>query len=325
MFSKTLLKRSLGADNNVWLTLSAVLVLACTGTAQKTSSVSSSAETTAPVALAIVPTEKMDAWFAASVDRLNGGQFVELLDPIMDGQLSRIMEAIKRKSPESFNRLVAVSDIPARQFLSILDNLSGGQVSAAFSNSFPSTFGRPRRASLDTMSGLSLGYSKKSLDPMSGVSFGAPSKRNFDEIDRTGFSGFAKRRSEFDELDRSGFSGFAKRRSEFDELDRTGFSGFAKRRSNEFDELDRSGFSGFAKRRSNEFDEMDRSGFSGFAKRFNFDELDRYSGFTGFMHKRRLNPVASMAMSRSKQQAAAMEASKSQPESASAVKQQTKA
>ncbi len=58
---------------------------------------SSSAETTAPVALAIVPTEKMDAWFAASVDRLNGGQFVELLDPIMDGQLSRIMEAIKRK------------------------------------------------------------------------------------------------------------------------------------------------------------------------------------------------------------------------------------
>lgn len=57
---------------------------------------SSSAESTIPT-LALVPTEKMDAWFAVSLDRLNGGQIVELLDPIMEGQLSRIIAAIKRK------------------------------------------------------------------------------------------------------------------------------------------------------------------------------------------------------------------------------------
>ena len=192
----------------------------------------------------------------------------------------------------------------------ILNNLSNGEIAQLLAEEFPSLF-RPRRSSLDTMSGLSLGYAKKrrfviacthcsfnlfvrclciSLDPMSGISFGAPSKRlyggNFDEIDRTGFSGFAKRRSNFDEMDRSGFSGFAKRRSDFDEIDHSGFSGFAKRRS-DFDEIDRSGFSGFAKRRS-DFDEIDRSGFSGFAKRFNFDELDR-NGFTGFMAKREID------------------------------------
>lgn len=231
------------------------------------------------------------AQIADSLDHLNGAQFVELADPLMDGRLRWIIEQIKTTYPSKIlNRLQYIPELPSRQFLQILNNLSNGEIAQLLAEEFPSLF-RPRRSSLDTMSGLSLGYAKKrSLDPMSGISFGAPSKRlyggNFDEIDRTGFSGFAKRRSNFDEIDRSGFSGFAKRRSDFDEIDHSGFSGFAKRRS-DFDEIDRSGFSGFAKRRS-DFDEIDRSGFSGFAKRFNFDELDR-NGFTGFMAKREID------------------------------------
>lgn len=58
----------------------------------------------------------------------------------------------------------------------------------------------------------------------SGITFGNE-KRNFDEIDRTGFSGFAKKN--FDEIDRSGFDGFVKKN--FDEIDRVGFGSFVKR------------------------------------------------------------------------------------------------
>merc|ERR1712192_52533 len=79
---------------------------------------------------------------------------------------------------------------------------------------------------------------KRGYDAMSGLTFGKK-KRNFDEIDISGFRGFQK--GNFDEIDRSGFRGFQKRN--FDEIDSSGFRGFSKRN---FDEIDRSGFNGFA-------------------------------------------------------------------------------
>merc|ERR1711962_1901708 len=67
-----------------------------------------------------------------------------------------------------------------------------------------------------------------------GLTFGKQ-KRNFDEIDRSGFAGFVKRRPEkknFDEMDRFGFDGFVKRpfyqKKNFDEIDRVGFGGFGR-------------------------------------------------------------------------------------------------
>ncbi|OXU29148.1 hypothetical protein TSAR_006550 [Trichomalopsis sarcophagae] len=128
-------------------------------------------------------------------------------------------------------------------------------------------------------SGFSGFNKKRNFDEIDRTGFSGFNKRNFDEIDRSGFSGFNKRN--FDEIDRTGFSGFNKRN--FDEIDRSGFSGFNKRN---FDEIDRSGFSGFNKRN---FDEIDRSGFSGFNKR-NFDEIDR-SGFSGFNRKRNFDEI----------------------------------
>merc|ERR1712179_440727 len=83
---------------------------------------------------------------------------------------------------------------------------------------------------------------KRGYDAMSGLTFGKK-KRNFDEIDRSGFRGFQKRN--FDEIDRSGFNGFMKRN--FDEIDRSGFRGFAKRAKKNFDEIDRAGFGGFSR------------------------------------------------------------------------------
>lgn len=58
----------------------------------------------------------------------------------------------------------------------------------------------------------------------SGVGFGNQ-KRNFDEIDRSGFNSFIKKN--FDEIDRSGFNSFVKKN--FDEIDRSGFNSFVKR------------------------------------------------------------------------------------------------
>ncbi|KAH9420508.1 hypothetical protein DERP_000934, partial [Dermatophagoides pteronyssinus] len=144
----------------------------------------------------------------------------------------------------------------------------------------------------DPMIGLLPTKRGMNFDEMDHSGFAGFAKRgivDFDEMDHTGFAGFNKRRSaDFDEMDHSGFAGFSKRRN-FDEMDHSGFAGFAKR-FNDFDEIDRSGFNGFAKRSAN-FDEIDHSGFAGFAKRkqqqhgFDFDEMDR-SGFTNSFAKR---------------------------------------
>ncbi|KAL0268679.1 UNVERIFIED_CONTAM: hypothetical protein PYX00_010521 [Menopon gallinae] len=59
----------------------------------------------------------------------------------------------------------------------------------------------------------------------------AADKRNFDEIDRSGFNGFIKRN--FDEIDRSGFNSLVKKN--FDEIDRHGFNSFVKRSANDLE------------------------------------------------------------------------------------------
>lgn len=83
-------------------------------------------------------------------------------------------------------------------------------------------------------------HPKRMLDSVSGWAFGE-SKRNFDEIDNVGFTGFAKKspspyrnrnslalaKKNFDEIDRAGFETYNKRN--FDEIDRTGFETFEKR------------------------------------------------------------------------------------------------
>merc|ERR1711923_271350 len=81
---------------------------------------------------------------------------------------------------------------------------------------------------------------RKGFDSLSGYTFG---KRNFDELDRSRFSAFAKRafqKRNFDEIDRARFGAFHKKN--FDELDRSRFGAFHKRN---FDEIDKVGFGAF--------------------------------------------------------------------------------
>ncbi|XP_026820115.1 orcokinin peptides type A-like isoform X2 [Rhopalosiphum maidis] len=78
---------------------------------------------------------------------------------------------------------------------------------------------------INSLDGIGFGQNKR-FDTLSGVSFGGQ-KRNFDEIDRSGFDRFIKKN--FDEIDRSGFDRFIKKN--FDEIDRSAFSSFVKRPS----------------------------------------------------------------------------------------------
>ncbi|CAG2165874.1 unnamed protein product [Oppiella nova] len=173
-----------------------------------------------------------------ALNRISGSQVLRSLDPLSGGLLSKTL-----------NRIAGISGEE------VLNALQNGSLSPKY---LRFSLDRPKRTSLDTMSGVSIGSAKKrSLDAMNGIALGEPSKRNFDEIDNTGFRGFAKRN--FDEIDRSGFGGFVKRN--FDEIDRSGFGGLHKKN---FDEIDRSAFNGFNKRN---FDEIDRSGFGGFVKK----------------------------------------------------------
>ncbi|XP_054160923.1 uncharacterized protein LOC128958978 [Oppia nitens] len=226
---------------------------------------------------------------SSALNRVSGLQVLRSLDPLSGGILSKTLNI-----NDDENMKQSLNMISGTQLLRLLDSVSGGRVFVSFesiagdavinalqqnSQHFSPKYirylvDRPKRTSLDTMSGVSIGSAKKrSLDAMNGISLGEPSKRNFDEIDNSGFKGFNKRN--FDEIDKTGFGGFVKRN--FDEIDRSGFESFAKRN---FDEIDRSAFNGFNKRN---FDEIDRTGFKGFNKR-NFDEIDR-TGFGGFVKK----------------------------------------
>ncbi|XP_046391601.1 orcokinin peptides type A-like [Ischnura elegans] len=82
---------------------------------------------------------------------------------------------------------------------------------------------RPSRG-FDSVVGTTFGEYKR-LDPLTGTAFGGQKrsngrlsnaitellKRNFDEIDRSGFDSFVKRNN-FDEIDRYGFDGFVRKR-----------------------------------------------------------------------------------------------------------------
>ena len=46
--------------------------------------------------------EAQQRWLMESMDRLSGGQFVKLADPLMDGRLREIIEQIKHKCKYSF-------------------------------------------------------------------------------------------------------------------------------------------------------------------------------------------------------------------------------
>jgi len=95
---------------------------------------------------------------------------------------------------------------------------------------------------------------KRGYDPLRGMTFGVQ-KKNFDEMDRSGFNNFVKKN--FDSMDRVGFNNFVKKN--FDSMDRVGFNNFVKKN---FDSMDRVGFNNFVKKN---FDEMDRMGFNDFS------------------------------------------------------------
>merc|ERR1712226_729087 len=63
---------------------------------------------------------------------------------------------------------------------------------------------------------------KRGYDPLRGMTFGVQ-KKNFDEMDRSGFNNFVKKN--FDSMDRVGFNNFVKKN--FDEMDRMGFNDFS--------------------------------------------------------------------------------------------------
>ncbi|XP_066995747.1 orcokinin peptides [Anabrus simplex] len=104
-----------------------------------------------------------------------------------------------------------IDNVGADHYIRNLEGLAGGRLL------------RQSRGGLDSLAGNTFGGNKR-LDTLSGMSFGNQ-KRNFDEIDRSGFNSFVKKN--FDEIDRSGFDSFVKRN--FDEIDRAGFGSFVKR------------------------------------------------------------------------------------------------
>merc|ERR1712038_483342 len=65
-------------------------------------------------------------------------------------------------------------------------------------------------------------HEKRGYDPLRGMTFGVQ-KKNFDEMDRSGFNNFVKKN--FDSMDRVGFNNFVKKN--FDEMDRMGFNDFS--------------------------------------------------------------------------------------------------
>merc|ERR1711993_121811 len=81
-------------------------------------------------------------------------------------------------------------------------------------------------------------HEKRGYDPLRGMTFGVQ-KKNFDEMDRSGFNNFVKKN--FDPMDRVGFNNFVKKN--FDSMDRVGFNNFVKKN---FDEMDRMGFNDFS-------------------------------------------------------------------------------
>merc|ERR1712088_1171470 len=65
-------------------------------------------------------------------------------------------------------------------------------------------------------------HEKRGYDPLRGMTFGVQ-KKNFDEMDRSGFNNFVKKN--FDSMDRVGFNNFVKKN--FDSMDRVGFNDFS--------------------------------------------------------------------------------------------------
>lgn len=114
-------------------------------------------------------------------------------------------------------------------------------------------------------------------------------KKNFDEIDASGFRGFVSKKN-FDEIDRSSFNDFGKRN--FDEIDASGFRGFDKKNLYGSFDLDRRDLEKYQRLHFPDYFKIGRLGPRSYLKNFNdfdvarlqkknFDEIDR-SGFPGF-------------------------------------------
>lgn len=160
-----------------------------------------------------------------ALDGLGSGRVVGVVDPYRGNQMFRSLDR--------------------NHLLDSLDNYQGGEVLRVLD----ALTGSDLISSLDSAEGVAVlsalkkthtKHPKRMLDSVSGWAFGE-SKRNFDEIDNVGFTGFAKKspspyyrkqfealaKKNFDEIDRAGFETYNKR--DFDEIDRTGFETFEKR------------------------------------------------------------------------------------------------
>ncbi|XP_054707491.1 uncharacterized protein LOC129217242 [Uloborus diversus] len=183
---------------------------------------------------------------AHALDRLGGGELLRALAPLSGGAAARALERIGGGGERAVDSL---DGFRGGEVLIALDRLTGGELLASFDDKESTAvlealeMARQRsrhrpapKRTLDTLSGMAFGNSKKRFDSLSGSTFGL-SKRDFDEIDNVGFTGFAKRgrgglslalaKKNFDEIDRAGFETYNKRN--FDEIDRTGFETFEKR------------------------------------------------------------------------------------------------
>merc|ERR1712107_553090 len=113
------------------------------------------------------------------LDSLGGGNILRHLDTLGEGNILRSLDDISRG-----NILRRLDTIGGGNILRHLDSLGEGNI---------------------------LRQNKRGFDAMSGLTFGK-SKKNFDEIDRTGFGRFVRRpfvvKKNFDEIDNVGFRGF---------------------------------------------------------------------------------------------------------------------
>ena len=162
---------------------------------------------------------------ARGLDKIGGGHLLGVLDPYTGGQIFR--------SLDRSHLLDSLDSFQGGEVVRMLDAITGGDLLSSLDSA-------DGVAVLNALKKIHTKHPKRMLDSVSGWAFGE-SKRDFDEIDNVGFTGFAKKsphpsyrnqysslaKKNFDEIDRAGFETYNKRN--FDEIDRTGFETFEKR------------------------------------------------------------------------------------------------
>lgn len=171
-----------------------------------------------------------------TLDKIGGGNLLRALDPYTGGQIMR--------SLDRGHLLNTLDGFQGGEVLRMLDAVNGGELLSSLDSA-------EGVAVLNALQKTHTKHPKRMLDSVSGWAFGE-SKRNFDEIDNVGFTGFAKRwpspyYSQYPNGNRGSSLSLAKKN--FDEIDRAGFETYNKRN---FDEIDRTGFETFEKRNAKE-------------------------------------------------------------------------